>query len=443
MKRGFRLFFAAGALAMVSRAVVGCATNDDSNEVVEPPANGDDAALGEDAPSTPDAAVPLDAHAEADAPASTCTAEGWCYTSLPEEGSFDASALIPSLPGVKFELRSVWVDPDRRPWAVSSAGHVLRWDGATWRVEAIVSGSPRVIWGWGTTDLWIGGERGLILHGTIAGGKVTFEKVTIGTTQTILRIAGTSATDVWAIPDGLNSSGGTLNRVFRLSAAGNTMVPTTVPGTFIESVAKLRLSSLWTSGSEVWVAGYESVCAGPSPCKFQDGLVAIKWVGGADAGTDSGAPSWEHVRLRRSYTNPIAAGAGTNDGVQLAVIRGDGDNGHVVRIADDEAKLEGAPGADAGITDAGAYSWTSEHAVTHGSPAGLWATDRNNVWLVGKSGVIRHFDGKEWQLVRLALTQVTPLLNDLHAIDAVVSPSGEQDIWVVGNDVALHRTVKP
>lgn len=441
MKRGFRLFFAAGALAFMSRAAVGCATNDDSNDE-DPSGNGDDASLGDAALSPPDGAA-VDARPDTGAPPNTCSADGWCYTSLPEAGSYDASALKPTLPGTTFELRSVWVGPEHRPWAVSKAGHVLRWDGTTWRVEAIVSGSPRVIWGWGTTDLWIGGERGFVLHGTVAGGKVTFQPVTVATTQDILRIVGTSATDVWAISDGVNNNGGILNRVFRLSAAGDAFVPMTVPGTFTESVAKLRLSALWSSGSEIWTAGYETVCSGPSPCKFQEGLVAMKWTGGADGGADGGGDggnaSWEYVPLLRDYSNHISAAAATKDGLQLVVIR---DDGFVARIADDESKLDA--GADAAaVTHAGDYAWTNEVAVTAAPPQAIWAMNRNDIWLVGESGVVRHFDGKGWQLVRMALTNVTPLLSDLHAIDAVVGPSGEQDIWVVGDDVALHRTVKP
>ena len=57
---------------------------------------------------------------------------------------------------------------------------------------------------------------------------------------------------------------------------------------------------------------------------------------------------------------------------------------------------------------------------------------------------MRHFDGTSWKLVRTSLTNVTPILANLYDIDGTIDPvTGEQDLWIVGNDVAIHQKVKP
>lgn len=442
-----RALFAIGALALVTRLAVGCATTEETNEEdvipggpdasssVTPPAPAGDGAASD---------AEADANADADAAPRVCTSEGWCYTSLPATDSYDASTLPPSSPGVTFGLRSVWVAPDSRVWVVSTAGHVLLWEGSGWRVAALVNASLRTIWGSSASDLWIAGERGMILRGTVTGNDVTFQRVTIGTTQTIARITGTSATDVWAIADGQSGSG-TLNRVFRYTAASAgqnpAFAPMTVPSSFTHSSARMRVQAIWLTGEALWLGGYETTSCGPIACKFQNQLVAMKWNGPSDAG-----PAWDFIPLLRSYSDPVANGITSTDGVQLLAIRGSGDEARLARIADDGEKLDASASdpfnPDGGIAQEGSYAWTSELAHAFGSPNAVWATNQNDIWLVGKSGVVRHFDGTGWRLVPLSLTNVTPLLRDLYDIQAGPMVAGEREIWVVGDDVALRRKVK-
>ncbi len=116
-------------------------------------------------------------------------------------------------------------------------------------------------------------------------------------------------------------------------------------------------------------------------------------------------------------------------------------SGIVARVADDPSQLEPARGT---IHVDGAHAWSSEIAEQLGWPEALWGHDKNDLWLVGQSGVVRNFDGKTWKISRVARTSLSPLVNDLRAIDAVVDPAtGARDMWIVGDDVALHRTVKP
>jgi hypothetical protein len=440
VERSARTLFAVGAVALVARVAVACANTDtaglpldgpDSSSTVTPPV-----------PEL-DATTPDDGSVEAHAPPSQCTEEGWCYSELPTEDSYDASAMPPIIVGPSFGLRGVWVAPDNRAWAVSTGGHVLLWNGMSWHVVALMAADLRTVWGSSADEVWIGGERGAIFRGKITGNDVAFEKINIGTTQTIGRITGTSRDDIWAIADGQSGSNN-LNRVWRFTPAdggtGGSFVQMTVPSSFTHSSARLRVQALWFDATSLWIGGYETTSCGPVDCTFQNQLVAAKWNGPTDAG-----PAWEHIPLLQGYSDPVADAIASSDGVQLLAVRGPHVQARVVRVADDATKLDpGAfdPEADGGITHVGSYAWTRELAHEFGTPNAIWARSANDVWLVGESGIIRHFDGSAWKLVPLSLTRTTPLLQDLHAIHAGPVVAGEREIWVVGNDVALHRKVK-
>ncbi len=440
--RWARPFFACGTIALVARVAVACATSDTAP--AEPPAEDRDGSSTVTPPPLEDVTSPADGGVEADASESLCTEEAWCYTKLPSKDDYDASAMPPIIIGPDFALRGVWVAPDSRAWAVSTAGHVLLWDGATWRVAAIMTTPLWTVWGTSADEVWVGGERGEIYRGKVTGTDVAFEKISIATTQTIARITATSDGDVWAIADG-QSGTNNLNRVWRFvpsgGGQGGSFVQMTVPSSFTHSSARLRVHALWFDATSLWIGGYETTSCGPIDCKFQNQLVAAKWSGPTDSG-----PAWQHIPLLQGYSEPISDAISSSNGVQLLAVRGSGNQARVVRIADDASKLDAGavdPETDeVGITDAGDHAWTRELAHTFGSPNAIWARSADDVWLVGQSGTVRHFDGTEWRLVPLALTRTTPLLQDLHDIHAGPVVAGEREIWVVGNDIALHRKVK-
>jgi hypothetical protein len=139
------------------------------------------------------------------------------------------------------------------------------------------------------------------------------------------------------------------------------------------------------------------------------------------------------------YSN-VSVGTATSDGVQLAFVsNGSSSDGHVVRIATSDGQLDAGAG---GIHHDGVYSWTVETLKNYVGPQAIWATDSKNAWLAGPGGV-RHYDGTTWQIGRVSITPGTPLLKDLHSIQGAVVPPSGPDMWAVGDDVALHRTVTP
>ena len=309
---------------------------------------------------------------------------------------------------------------------MSAAGHVLRWDGATWKVETIAPAGLQSVWGSSATHLWVAGDDGLVLHGTVTPEKVTFEPVNSDTSQTITRIWGRSATDVWAISD----------RVYHLEAEGNDpprFVQVDVPNAYDDPNAYVQYSSVWGNATGVWVGGERTTFCIPRTAATElsfrrevDGLQCMGACRAAHSVRDHGHSGHDHERRAR---------AGRSQ--ELWRQRPGGAN----------CKPSGRSRTDLarrrGIVSDGPYAWTQELAETYGAPEGLWANASNDIWLVGAAGVVRHYDGTKWELARTALTPRLPLLNDLHSVHAVTSSSGEQDIWIVGDNVALHRTVKP
>ncbi|MDF2694501.1 MAG: hypothetical protein K0S65_2884, partial [Labilithrix sp.] len=269
-----------------------------------------------------------------------------------------------------------------------------------------------------------------VLHGTISAGQLALAQVPIEAWQSLTKIWGTSPTDIWV-------AGG--DAVFHLQERAPGEAPAflrmVLPSDY-DPNAQLQLTALWGSGSEVWAAGSDRTWCDPVDCKSLSTLVVYKWKGG-----NEGASSWDRVRIPMGVEGglpdycTITAGASTSDGVQvLGLTIPDTGAGFILRVATNESLL--SPGLD-GIQHDGAYARTIDIVDDYIAPDGIWATDRKNIWLAGKAGV-RRYDGNGWQIGRISVEQGVPVLRFLHAIHAA-----GPDMWIVGDDLALHRTVTP
>ena len=418
MMRALRVLAAACVLALVGRSALGCADG------VVAPSSSSPGLLTDGGASQPSDT------GDASDGAVTCSADGWCYTRLPAPASFDAGGLVPDPSGVRFALSSVWGSPDGVAWAVSRAGHVLRWNGTEWKVVLVAGAALRSVWGASASDIWVAGDSGLLLHGTGTDGNVSFQPVSLGSGQTIARVWGTSATDVWLITD----------RAYHLTAetvgSATPFVEVQLPSEYGDAVAFVRPTAVWGTAEDTWFGGTEgSFCAPPS-CTNETRLFAARRTVGP-----GGAVTWSSVPMVIPDSARIVGGTSTSSGVQvLAIATSLFDTAFAARIADDAAKLDPKRGA---ITVAGAHAWSFEVAQTYAQPTGIWGRDEDDVFLVGESGVVRRFDGSNWQLVRVARTAISPLVSHLSAVDGVIDPTGKGEMWIVGEDVALHRRVTP
>ncbi|AKU95060.1 hypothetical protein AKJ09_01724 [Labilithrix luteola] len=198
MKLASRFPFAVLALsASFVPSFIACATDstepstadalDGSTEDAPSTSSEDGIAPTSDASVDGDADIGADAEIDADAGPRICTDQGWCHSVAP----------------VGQNLVDVWGDGSGTVWAVSAQGNVFRWDGTTWNNAFTASSALSVVWGTSPTDVWIGGDAGL-LHGTgSSSANLTWTTVTLpdanGATLSIRSLWGTSSTDTWAV----------------------------------------------------------------------------------------------------------------------------------------------------------------------------------------------------------------------------------------------------
>lgn len=409
-------------LALSARVVSGCASDEENPSApVDAVDSGGSTVL--DGGVGDDASAPLDASDAGDGSV-VCSPDGWCPTPLPSAAIAKAEYLDPVF--VPTDLRDVWVTPEHEAWAVAEQGYVLHWTGGAWNYVFGANVPLHTVWAASPGDVWVGGPDGVVFHGTGQGGTLAFSKVDLGVDDDVLDIRGTSASDVLAIVG---------NSVFRSTGAGfeELSFPSGITGG-----AAYSLFDMWTSGDDVWLAGREtSTCDRfDDSCDYQDHDVLLRWT----------QTTFERIPLSlvcNNATCSVIAGTTAPDGshyliVKRATLLPFGKPPQVAHVAARDAGL-----LDASATQGdGDYVWTMDDADLAGtSPEGIWASAGSRAWLAGSPGSVRAWDGQAWRVGRVAIG--APLTKSLHAIGGVVDSNGKADTWIVGENVALHRTEAP
>src|SRR5262249_2220182 len=133
-----------------------------------------------------------------------------------------------------------------------------------------------------------------IAHSAETAGTATFDVADLGSPESVTRIWGTSASDVWAV---------TNRHIYRYTGAttdGGVAAFAIVP--FPNDVQQLpgteEIDSLWGRGSDLWISGKEFTdCStnANSCCFFDDAcdrrFVLAHWKGGSVAGPDASPAS--------------------------------------------------------------------------------------------------------------------------------------------------------
>lgn len=339
-----------------------------------------------------------------------CSPDGFCHTRLPSRATFDAGDLAPDLP-VSFDLVDVSVVPGGSAWAVSAGGHVLEWRDEAWSVVYVASVQLRKVWAATADDVWIAGNNGLAMHGTrAAGASMTFVDASLGGFAPILGLAGFED-EVWAYANNV-----LYQRVIAEDGGGTwaaTPYPFSVPGTSPAA----QLTGIWrgTSG-QLWLGGrvYNSCFSG---CEYVSRPAVWR-----RTEVDS-VVSFEEVPFTTEGISYVGVLTGTERGGQPLVCTGQPCSS-VLHVAGDGSTT------------------TEKTGLTEGSIEAAWASGPDDAWLVGSPGVVRRWNGSEWTYARVTVTSA-PVVKPLHAVKGVVSESGVIDMWIVGKDTALRRTVKP
>lgn len=386
-------------LAVVTNVpLAGCSSDDASSAsfedaeaaVVDGPAP--DANIDELDASSRDARSDSDADA-ADADASdaeagdggpACTEGGWCVTDLPA----DAGTLT---------LADVWANREEA-WAVANEGHVLHWTSGHWSVA------------------W---NAGLALRGVLRD----------------------HAGRVWVVGEG--------GHVFRHA-----------PG---------APDSEWSPVATGVAMNYVAICEGPTSASLPENLwiaasqtLLVRWTGTMqDNGLD---PIWHYVPLGGIDIGGLSC---SSDDVWAVGLDLSNYGTALMRVRSDESwtKTTGLPATAFARPFTSVFAWSETdlwlmdinkivHGTTvtpaawstypvgswyYGSPTDwdVWGGSPSDVWIVGRHGHIYHYDG----------TSLTPSITSTNGVLMTksfhgISGTSADDLWVVGEDIALHRTSK-
>lgn len=358
-----------------------------SSEVEAPDADGGPSANQ----PPPGAELPLDAgpssDVDADAPddaSSACTEGGWCRTAVPRGGD-----------GGTLSLADVWDHGGGDVWTIAEEGVVLHWDKSKWSVVFDAGVALTQLWGTEGGGLWIAGKKGTLLHHAPGTAPSTWELVSIGTTDDLIAVCeGTAQSpasrNVWAV-----SSVGTTSTVFHWDGAmGDDGKP------------------IWASSAMAFAQARTMRCV--------DNRV---WLGGVSI---SPYESLIRVNDGTGWKSPIAPSASARDKlVHSFWIAGESE----LWLSVETAMLHRTAG------DAGVPVWTSypvDNAYT-AQPMKFWASSASDLWVAGRHGRIYHWNGNEMEISKTSSNGVI-LDRRLRGISG-----SADDVWVVGDDVALHR----
>lgn len=408
-----------GLLASTLIAMIALGACSDTTDPGSQPADGDDggvsvlppedAAAPPDAAEAPDASADADASPEVDAGPRLCSDDGFCHSELP--------------PGQR--LAGVWGDGTGVVWTISRSGDVLRWDGAAWSVHAKVeagSGSSYSIWGSGPTDLWILTPAG-VFHGQGAtSAEIAFTKADLPGDPTIpiTSLGGTGPDDVWAVGGVLDDwvwpwmTNGRIVRYGGDPSSGGS-------GWEVEDELSSRGISFQLAfgspGTGMWLAGQQFD-------EDHDGLLR-----GLLLRRAPGAAEWESIALPRDEAGEYStemrelstAGFSSDSALWLRGITGSHVDGY----------WRGAS-ADGGQT----FTWSfTRKREWDRAVVALWGPSASETWGVGASGLVGRWNGSTFQQAAIRVTDM-PVAKSFSAIWG----TSKDDFWVVGDDVALHKT---
>lgn len=395
------------AIAASALAALG-ACGDES--AADPPVVGDDASNvitpQDGAADAPVADAGGDAVVDADAGPRICSDDHFCHSVVPKGQN----------------LQGVWGDGQGIVWATSNEGNLLRWDGTSWKIHVHLTDEGGIfsIFGTGPTDVWVPTALGLY-HGTGAtSAALTFAPVALPGNASVLikTVWGSGPNDLWAF-------GGTetpYEPPFVVGRAVHYTGPAADGGSGWTLDAPLSARGIafrgaWGSpGSGVWVHGGEANELGEPK-----GVVVRR---------EAGSTTWKNVALPDDAKTPwhpqaqyfVAASMSSDSSVWLG-----GFNGEFVPSLWHGSK----------VSDGGAgFDWTYRNLGFWERPVlALWGMAANDTWAVGQDGLVSHYDGASWKQAVIRVTDV-PLAKHFWGIWGKSS----DDFWVVGDQVALHRT---
>jgi len=269
------------------------------------------------------------------------------------------------------QLRDAWMSAGGEVFAVGRYGGIVHFDGSAW--SSMYSGTSETllsVWGASETDVFAVGYNGTIVHydGT------RWEPMTSGTVEYLQGVWGTSGSNVYAVGDN-----GTI-LYYDGSGSGWSSVD---PGITITN----NLYGIWgSSAANIFVVG--------------DLGVIYRYNGSI----------WEQMNDNTSGT-PLFSVWGNSATEVFAV--GDGANNVVVQY------------------NGSGLDWTTMPTPSSGTPLRIWGAAGNDIYVVGLSGLLWHYNGSDW-------TDETGNSNTTEILSGLTGNSGSNVVAVGYNGTVMR-----
>lgn len=275
-------------------------------------------------------------------------------------------------------------------------------------------GVMRAIWGSSASDIWAGGDEGLLLHYDGA----SWSSVPSGTTDPLVALWGTAPDDIWAVSD-----------------AGPDEVA-------VRSYARTILHYDGRAWMSVWhgAAGprQNTRISGSGPKDiWVDGAPPLHYDGTAWTAVPQGSPSAE-CHFWVWSVDDVWRGCNSNPGWSLAHFDGKTWTDAAVPSATGISRIRGFWGSASNDIWAASdtskllhydgTAWKPDALPQYSSVSAIWGSGPKDLWGVELSSLV-HYDGSTW-------SEANP---GLHIVLKGLWGSGPRDLWVVGaNGAVLH-----
>lgn len=351
-----------------------------------------------------DGSTKPDADAGGDAGPSNCSPDGFCWTGVPKGQA----------------IKGIWSDGAGNAFAATLQGNVLRYDGTSWSTAFTAgSGAMNAVWASSATDVWAGGDVGLVHGHGATPDTLEWTVVAFDPKIPVLSIAGSGANDVWAVGGRIDYS--------------------TFPAT-VQGMVKHFTGQATETPEDAWVMDPISYRPGSMKRVIVRNGGDDVWIAGDTNGRSPAAPAFVLHRVDQGngtmgFSEITSPPIDSSDLFNL--VTGAGFVGGEVRILGYTASYRvdaiwrGIPTADPTV-----FTWTQEKTPSSVDwHYGVWGTAANDVYLAGDFGRFRRFDGTSWSLVRISIDGL-PVTNTFYSMYA--TPAGNE-LWVAGADVAIYK----
>lgn len=294
-------------------------------------------------------------------------------------------------------------------WAVGGSGQIYRWNGSVWSLFIDI-GSPilRGITMLSLTDGWIVGNSGTILHWNGSAWSSTLSPIT----ENIFDVSHISANDIWAV--------GASGKIIHWG--GLVWSEIFDAGTFIfQSIVMINANNGWTvgGGGRIYKYGPSYDTSGTFFSRiFDSGNTTTTW--NIISWTENLPTGSDMVLATRTGNTPVPDGTWSAFTANQTDPTGSPISAPNARYI--QYRVTFTRGASPTETPRLEDVTILYNAQTSQNLRDLASISASDIWAVGNSGEILHYNGTDW----LFFTNVGTTLNGIYAL-------ASNDIWAVGN----------